>query len=61
MSRKPLYKVVLVGEVGVGKSSVYTRYQKDFFNPLGTPTIGVDSFTEDLLVDGQQCKVRHKS
>jgi len=58
-SRIPLYKAVLVGEVGVGKSSVYTRLQKDFFNPLGTPTIGVDNFTEELLVDDEQpCKVR---
>ncbi|KAK3734021.1 hypothetical protein QZH41_017538 [Actinostola sp. cb2023] len=53
----PLYKVVLVGEVGVGKSSVYTRFQKGYFNPLGTPTIGVDSFTEELVVDGKHCKL----
>lgn len=57
MTRVPLYKVILVGEVGVGKSSVYTRFKKDHFNPLGTPTIGVDSFTEQLFVDGEHCKV----
>ncbi|XP_020912043.1 GTP-binding protein ypt2 [Exaiptasia diaphana] len=57
MIRIPLYKVILVGEVGVGKSSVYTRFKKDFFNPLGTPTLGVDSFTEQVLVDGEHCKL----
>jgi GTPase SAR1 family protein len=54
----PIYKLVLVGDVGVGKTSVYTRYQKDFFNPLRTPTFGVDNFTEELVVDAKPCRVR---
>lgn len=53
----PLYKVVLVGDMGVGKTSVYTRYHKNFFDPIRTPTFGVDNFTEELEVDGKPCRV----
>ncbi|XP_031565812.1 ras-related protein Rab-18-B-like [Actinia tenebrosa] len=53
----PLYKVVLVGDIGVGKTSVYTRYQKDFFDPIRTPTFGVDNFIEELYVDEKRCRL----
>eukprot|EP01024_Parvocaulis_polyphysoides_P038267 TRINITY_DN34304_c0_g2_i1.p1 TRINITY_DN34304_c0_g2~~TRINITY_DN34304_c0_g2_i1.p1 ORF type:complete len:222 (-),score=26.47 TRINITY_DN34304_c0_g2_i1:76-741(-) len=37
-----LFKVLLIGDTGVGKSSLLLRYTQDKFDELCQPTIGVD-------------------
>ncbi len=39
---KYLLKIMIVGEVGVGKTSLVHRFVDDVFNPLTKSTIGVD-------------------
>ena len=38
----PLYKLLLIGDSGVGKSSLLTRFADDFFTDTFMTTIGVD-------------------
>merc|ERR1712130_318978 len=42
MSEKVLFKLLLVGESAVGKSSILLRYTSDKFSESYTNTIGVD-------------------
>ena len=37
-----LFKFMLIGDSGVGKSSLLTRFHSNEFNPLYLSTIGVD-------------------
>ncbi len=52
----PEYKVLIVGDSGVGKSSILLRYVDDTFSE--TPvTIGMDHKERELEVDGQRAKL----
>ena len=53
----PLYKIVLVGEMEVGKTSLFRRYEKNHFSDLRTSTQGVDNYSKTEKVDGKACKV----
>ncbi|KAK2553099.1 Ras-related protein Rab-30 [Acropora cervicornis] len=53
----PLYKIVLAGDVGVGKTSIFQRYDKDRFIEHDDSTFGMDKLTKLLTVDGKQCKI----
>ena len=37
-----LFKILLIGESGVGKSSLVSRFVDNVFNDSNMPTIGVD-------------------
>ncbi|XP_065174342.1 ras-related protein Rab-43-like isoform X1 [Sycon ciliatum] len=50
-SSKRVFKVVLVGEVNVGKTSIFQRLRAKRFQEWGT-TVGVDQFTKEYEVDG---------
>jgi Ras-related protein Rab-8A len=41
-------KIVVVGEAGVGKTSIIVRFCKGFFNPEYLSTIGVNFFVQDV-------------
>ena len=42
-------KVVMIGSVGVGKSSIIARYVRNLFNEKNEPTIGANFSTKELL------------
>ena len=50
-SQAPEFKVCIVGDAGVGKSSLLVRYADNRFVDAHTPTIGVDLKTVNLTVD----------
>lgn len=53
-----LLKLVLVGETGVGKSSILLRFTDGVFEPESTQsTIGVDFRLKMMRVGGKLCKV----
>ena len=41
-----IYKIVLIGDSGVGKSNLITRFTKDEFNIESKATIGVEFATK---------------
>ncbi|XP_060516926.1 ras-related protein Rab-18-B-like isoform X1 [Cylas formicarius] len=50
-------KILIIGESGVGKSSLLLRFTDDNFDPQQTLTIGVDFKTKKLTVDGNTVKL----
>ncbi|KAJ8951893.1 hypothetical protein NQ318_019871 [Aromia moschata] len=50
-------KILIIGESGVGKSSLLLRFTEDNFDPEQTLTIGVDFKTKKLNIDGNTVKL----
>lgn len=53
-----LFKVVIIGDSGVGKSNLMTRYTQNEFSPETTATIGVEFMTKSVKVNGRDVKVQ---
>ena len=53
-----LYKIVLIGDSGVGKTSLLLRFSEDIFNATPLQTIGVDFKIKTLKVDEKIIKVQ---
>jgi Ras-related protein Rab-18 len=50
-------KILIIGESGVGKSSLLLRFTDDLFDPSMAATIGVDFKVKTLTVDGNRAKL----
>lgn len=50
-------KILIIGESGVGKSSLLLRFTEDTFDPEQTATIGVDFKVKTINVDGNKAKL----
>ncbi|KAF3342084.1 GTP-binding protein [Carex littledalei] len=48
-----LFKVVLIGDSGVGKSNLLSRFTRNEFNLESKSTIGVEFATRSLTVEGK--------
>ncbi|WXG42765.1 MAG: GTP-binding protein [Promethearchaeati archaeon SRVP18_Atabeyarchaeia-1] len=57
-SPKFVFKVVVVGEGGVGKTSLILRYTQDRFLGEYITTIGTNFAVKTLNIDGQQIKLQ---
>lgn len=53
-----LFKVVLIGDSGVGKSNLLSRFTRDEFNLESKSTIGVEFATRSIQVDGKTIKAQ---
>ena len=55
----PSYKVILHGEYGVGKSSIFRRFMNNTFTTATgkKSTIGLDQSTRTYTIDSQDVKV----
>jgi Ras-related protein Rab-11A len=49
-----LFKVVLIGDSGVGKSNLLSRFTKNEFNLESKATIGVEFATKTVITDNDQ-------
>lgn len=50
MNDKNKFKVIFLGDPNVGKSSILNRYSKDKFEDNYQATIGIDFFSEKMVV-----------
>ncbi|XP_014258416.1 ras-related protein Rab-18-B-like [Cimex lectularius] len=50
-------KILIIGESGVGKSSLLMRFTEDKFDPEQSLTIGVDFKTKKLTMDGNTVRL----
>jgi len=46
-----LYKIIIIGDSGVGKSNLIDRYTTDTFRETTRPTIGVEFGHRSLRID----------
>ncbi|KAL0443807.1 UNVERIFIED_CONTAM: Ras-related protein YPT3 [Sesamum latifolium] len=53
-----LFKLVLIGDSGVGKSNLLSRFTKNEFNLESKSTIGVEFATRSLTIDGKVIKAQ---
>ena len=53
-----IYKIVLIGDSGVGKSNLITRFTKDEFNIESKATIGVEFATKIMKHQEQMIKTQ---
>lgn len=53
-----LFKIVLIGDSGVGKSNLLSRFTRNEFNLESKSTIGVEFATRSIKVDGKVIKAQ---
>lgn len=53
-----LYKIIMLGDSGCGKTSMLLRFCEGIFNPLQNCTIGVDFKMKQVKVDGNVVKLQ---
>jgi len=55
--RGPFYKVILLGESGVGKTSLFRRLKDDTFDENQAVSTGIDSCTKVMKVNHEAVMV----
>ena len=53
-----LQKIVIIGDSGVGKTNILSRFIKNQFNENSKNTIGVDFYSLDLIIEGKGVKIQ---
>ena len=53
-----MFKVVLIGDMKVGKTNIVSRYIKNEFNKDSMSTIGVEFGSKELVIEGHNVKVQ---
>ncbi|KAH0785312.1 ras-related protein RABA2a-like [Histomonas meleagridis] len=53
-----LLKIVLIGDSGVGKTNLLSRFTRDQFNPESKSTIGVEFATKTMEIEGKTVKAQ---
>lgn len=53
-----LFKIVLIGDSGVGKSNLLSRFTRNEFNLESKTTIGVEFAQKTVSIDGKQIKAQ---
>lgn len=51
-----LFKIVLIGDSGVGKSNLLSRYTRNEFNLDTKTTIGVEFATKNITIENKVIK-----
>ena len=49
-----MFKLVLIGDSGVGKSQIFSRYTSDLFYDDAKATIGVEMATKTLQIENKK-------
>jgi GTPase SAR1 family protein len=53
-------KIILVGESGVGKTSIISRYIKNLYNDRQPPTLSPLNLKKNIIIDGYMIKTLSK-
>jgi small GTP-binding protein len=56
-SKDYIYKVIIVGDGGVGKTTILKRYVDDTFDDSTKMTIGSDFFTKKILLNEEEIQI----
>ena len=52
------FKILFLGGIGVGKTSIINRYVKNILNNDEKPTIGIDYKTKDVIYNSKKIKLK---
>ena len=55
-----LFKLLIIGDAGVGKSSILVRFANNIFTPSYITTIGVDFKIRTIELNGEKIKLQVK-
>lgn len=55
--RGPMFKLVLLGEAGVGKTALFFRVKDNTFSPHMRNTVGIDSCSKHMNIDDKNMTV----
>lgn len=58
MSYDHIFKFIMVGDSGVGKSNISSRFIKNQFDIGSKTTLGVEFFTKDVIINHTNIKVQ---
>lgn len=58
MSHEYIFKCIVIGDSGVGKSCILIRFTKHLFDSSKEATVGVEFVNQIIDVDGQQVKLQ---
>lgn len=61
LARGATYRVVLLGELGVGKTSLFRRIKDNTFDHQQPATSGIDSCSKYINVDGEEIVVSEEA
>ena len=53
-----IFKIVIIGDAGVGKSNILTRYTRNEFDSGNNPTIGIEFSSKTTVIDGHSTKLQ---
>lgn len=53
-----LIRILIIGNISVGKTSLVERWVENDFNPYSYPTIGIDFKITSRTIDGKQVRVQ---
>ena len=51
------YKIVVIGDINVGKTSILSRFRYGSFEPSYMPTLGIDFFTKNLFYEDKTIRL----
>lgn len=53
-----LFKIIIIGDAGVGKSNILIRYTKNEFDASNKPTIGIEFSSKTIDVNSKKVKLQ---
>ena len=53
-----LFKIIIIGDAGVGKSNILIRYTQNEFDSSMKPTIGIEFSSKTIKIDQKKVKLQ---
>jgi len=57
-NKKKIFKILILGDSGVGKTSLMNQYVKQKFTQQYRATVGADFMSKDVVVDDKQVSLQ---
>ena len=52
------FKLIIIGDSGVGKTSLIKKYTKNKFSPSYLTTIGVEFESKEMIINGEKIQLQ---